>query len=307
MRDNQITVIGAANIDIHGFSFDQMIYKESNPGRVKFCLGGVGRNISENLARVGMNVSLISAIGGDANSRWLLSACTEIGIDMTGSIIFEDSQSSIYLDLMNSNGDMELGLSDLVVLEMMTPAHLIERHHLINSAKAIVLDTGLSEATIYHVLDNYAHVPIFIDPVSSPKAKKIKGRLKGIHTLKLNKLEAAFLTDIDIKDQASLKAASAAILKQGVKRVFITLGDEGVYYQEGSRAGSFKAATDQVVNATGAGDAFMAGTIYAFIKGYGLEETAKVATGFALITLSDENTVNPNISEEAVFAITGSI
>ena len=307
MRDNQITVIGAANIDIHGFSFDRMIYKESNPGRVKFCLGGVGRNISENLARVGVNVSLISAIGGDANSRWLLCACTEIGIDMAGSIIFEGSQSSIYLSLMNSNGDMELGLSDLVVLEMMTPGHLTERHQLINSAKAIVLDTGLSEASIYHVLDNYAHIPIFIDPVSSPKAKKIKGRLKGIHTLKLNKLEAAFLSDIAIEDQAGLSAAATELQSQGVKRVFITLGEEGVYYLEGSHAGSYKAAAKTVVNATGAGDAFMAGTIYAFIKGYDLEKTARVATGFSLITLGDENTVSSKISEEAVSAIIGTI
>lgn len=305
MSDNQITVIGAANIDIHGFSFEEMIPKESNPGRVKFCLGGVGRNISENLARVGMDVSLISAIGGDANSKWLLSSCREIGIDMSGTIVFEHMNSSIYLDLMNSSGDMELGLSDLVVLEMMTPEHLMARHDRINSAKIIVMDTGVSEAVLYHILDHYAHIPIFIDPVSSPKARKIKNRLGGIHTLKLNKLEASFLTDIKITDQDSLSAAAAEVIRQGVKRVFITLGEEGVYYREGSYGNCFKAAAQKVVNATGAGDAFMAGTIYAFIRGYDLDTTAKVASGFALITLADEHTVSPKITKEAVAEIVG--
>ena len=303
MKDSQITVIGAANIDIHGFSFDEMIHKESNPGRVKFCLGGVGRNISENLARVGMNVCLISAIGGDANSKWLLSACEEIGIDMSETLVFEDMNSSIYLDLMNSTGDMELGLSDLVVLEMISPKHLRARHDMINKSKVIVMDTGVSEAVLYHILDHYSHIPIFIDPVSSPKAKKIKNRLMGIHTLKLNKLEAAYLSDIKITGQESLSAAAISILKQGVKRVFITLGEDGVYYREGDLTGTFRLKAEKVVNATGAGDAFMAGTIYAFLKGFSLDDTAKIATGFALITLADESTVSPNISEEAITKI----
>ncbi len=300
MKDSQITIIGAANIDIHGFSFEEMIHKESNPGRVKFCLGGVGRNISENLARVGMGVRLISAVGGDANSKWLLSACEEIGIDMSETLIFEEMNSSIYLDLMNSNGDMELGLSDLVVLEMISPEHLRARHEIINKSKVIVMDTGVSEAVLFYILDHYSHIPIFIDPVSSPKAKKIKNRLMGIHTLKLNRQEAAYLSDVKITNQYSLSEAAAFILKQGVKRVFITLGEEGVYYREGSQAGSFRLKTEKVVNATGAGDAFMAGTIYAFIKGFDLEDTAKVASRFALLTLADESTVSSKITEEAV-------
>jgi len=44
----------------------------------------------------------------------------------------------------------------------------------------------------------------------------------------------------------------------------------------------------------------MAGTIYAFIKGLNMEDTAKIASGFALITLADENTVSPKISKESV-------
>ncbi len=302
-----ITVIGAANVDIHGFSFAEIVPKESNPGRVKFCLGGVGRNISENLVRAGMSVKLISSIGGDANSKWLLSACGEIGIDMSDTIIFEDMNSSIYLDLMNNNGDMELGLSDLLVLEMMTPEHLKARHETINSSKVIVVDTGVSEAVLFHILDHYNHIPIFIDPVSSPKAKKIKNRLQGIHTLKLNRLEAQYLADVKIVDQKSLANAAASILAQGVKRVFITLGEDGVYYREGRYANSFKAAAEKVINATGAGDAFMAGTIYAFIRGYDLDQTAKVASAFALITLADESTVSPKISEAELINTLGRI
>ncbi|MEI8216049.1 MAG: PfkB family carbohydrate kinase [Eubacteriales bacterium] len=305
MDKNQITIIGAANIDIHGFSFEEIMPKESNPGRVKFCLGGVGRNISENLARAGMKVRLISSIGDDSNSKWLLDSCTEIGIDISETIIHKGSNASIYLDIMNSNGDMEIAVSDLLALEMMTPQHLIEKHQLIDNSRVIVLDTGVSEDVIFHVLENYGHIPIFIDPVSSPKAKKIKNRLYGIHTLKLNKLEAGFLADIKITNKTSLEEAAKVILSQGVKRVFITLGGEGVYYKEGDYANSFKVEAAKIINTTGSGDAFMAGVVYSLIKDFDLDYTAKIATAFSLITLADENTVSPGISEMNIMDIAG--
>ncbi len=307
MNTNQITIIGAANVDIHGFSFDQIMPKESNPGKVKFCLGGVGRNISENLARAGLKPHLISSIGGDANSQWLLSACGEMGIDMSETIIFPEMNASIYLDIMNSQGDMELAISDLVVLEMMSPEHLKEKYELINNSKVIVLDTGVSVEVIFYILEKYNHIPIFIDPVSSPKCKKIKNKLKGIHTLKLNRLEAGFLTDIKIIDKETLIKSADSIIDQGVKRVFITLGEEGVYYREGDYSNSFKANAPKIVNTTGSGDAFMAGTVYSFIKDFDLDYTAKVASAFSIITLADENTVSPNISEENILDIVSKI
>jgi pseudouridine kinase len=303
LENNQITIIGAANIDIHGFSFDEIMPKESNPGRVKFCLGGVGRNISENLARAGGKVRLISSIGGDANSQWLLSACSDMGIDMSETIIFDNMNASIYLDIMNANGDMEIAVSDLVVLEMMKPDHLKTKHEIINNSRLIVLDTGVSEDVIFHILAHYSHIPIFLDPVSSPKAKKIKNKLKGIHTLKLNRLEAGFLADIKIVDEDTLIQAADIILSQGVKRIFITLGEKGVYYKEGEYSNSFKTRAPKIVNTTGSGDAFMAGTVYSFIKGYDLDYTAKVASAFSIITLADESTVSPNISEENIMDI----
>jgi pseudouridine kinase len=307
LENNKITVIGAANIDIHGFSFEEILPKESNPGRVKFCLGGVGRNISENLARAGAKVQLISSIGGDTNSQWLMASCRDMGIDMSETIVFPEMNASIYLDIMNANGDMELAVSDLVVLEMMSPEHLKEKHEVLNKARVIVLDTGLREDVIYHVLDNYRHIPIFVDPVSSPKAKKIKHRLQGIHTLKLNRLEAQFLTDTLIVDDAGLNAAAAAILDEGVQRVFITLGEAGVFYMEGTYSNRFKAGAAKIVNTTGAGDAFMAGVVYSFINGYDLDRTAQVASGFSFMTLADENTVSSNISELNILDIISKI
>ncbi len=51
MREKDyIVIIGSANIDVAGYSHHPLNYADSNPGKIKFTPGGVGRNIAHNLA-----------------------------------------------------------------------------------------------------------------------------------------------------------------------------------------------------------------------------------------------------------------
>ncbi|RKX80638.1 MAG: kinase, partial [Spirochaetes bacterium] len=79
MINNYVALIGAANIDIQGFSSNLIIARDSNPGSIEFCAGGVSRNIAENLSRLGVSTELISAIGGDPNGELILSSCRDCG------------------------------------------------------------------------------------------------------------------------------------------------------------------------------------------------------------------------------------
>ncbi|MEI8181049.1 PfkB family carbohydrate kinase, partial [Aestuariivirga sp.] len=63
----RVIVIGGANVDIKGRSRGSFVAGTSNPGEVTVSAGGVGRNIAENLARLGISVSLVTALGQDAN------------------------------------------------------------------------------------------------------------------------------------------------------------------------------------------------------------------------------------------------
>ena len=67
-----ISIVGGANMDIIGFPSDKLIIKDSNPGQVKVVLGGVGRNIRENLVRLGVETKLISAVGSDVYGEKIL-------------------------------------------------------------------------------------------------------------------------------------------------------------------------------------------------------------------------------------------
>ena len=75
-----VTVIGGIAINIEGIPFSPLISKDSNPGTVAFSFGGVGKNISENLAKLRISNQLISAVGKDKNGSEAIAYCKEAGI-----------------------------------------------------------------------------------------------------------------------------------------------------------------------------------------------------------------------------------
>ena len=69
MAQKRIAVIGGANVDIGGFVHDALRMRDSNIGTVRLSPGGVGRNIAENAARLGLQTEFVGALGGDLNGE----------------------------------------------------------------------------------------------------------------------------------------------------------------------------------------------------------------------------------------------
>ncbi len=295
-----VTLIGAANVDIQGFPFEKLISGDSNPGKVRICPGGVSRNIAENLSRMGVETELITAIGGGANGQYLIQSCRENGISIGHSLIIPEKDSSTYLAIMDVDGDMALALSDMSISDEISREFIKRNRNILEDSSIIELDSCLSEKVIEYILSEYSNVPIYIDPVSIGKAKKIKNNLKGIHTLKLNRIEAGFLSNSEIESEEDLKAAASYFLYRGVKRVFITLGKDGVYYYDGNTSGNIVPPPVKIKNATGAGDAFMAGVIFGSLQNYSMDKIAEYATGVSILALDAADTVNSEITVEKV-------
>ena len=76
MRLPYVVVVGGANVDLKAQSSEKAIAATSNPGHASLSAGGVGRNIAENLARLGTPTHLVAAIGVDQLGEWLVA---EIG------------------------------------------------------------------------------------------------------------------------------------------------------------------------------------------------------------------------------------
>ena len=295
-------VVGGMNMDIGGRSFRPLVMRDSNPGRVTMGLGGVGRNIAHNLRLLGADVRFLTAFGDDIYAREIEASCAELGIDISLARKVPGGRTPVYLFLDDSDGDMALAMSDMEICGRITPEYLEGCMDALNSARLVVLDTNIPEESVRFIAEN-CRVPLFADPVSTPKAGKLKGVLGRIHTLKANRLEAEELAGIRIADRDGLRRAADALLDTGMERVLITLGKDGVYAAErGGDTAEQPCLPAAVRNATGAGDAFMAATAWAWMNGKALAETCRVAAAAAAIAVEAEETISPEMSADAVKA-----
>ena len=292
-------VCGGVNIDIGAHSFAPLRAKDSNPGKVELSLGGVGRNIAHNMRLLGVPTYLLTAVGGDSRASQVEESCKELGIDLSHALHVPDGRTSTYVFVGDSDGDMAIAVSDMEICKKLTPDYFASQLDLLNGAAAVVVDANLPRESIAY-LTEHCTVPVFIDPVSTVKAEKLHGLLGRVHTLKPNCIEAELLSGVKITDDASLHKAAEALLAQGLQRVFISLGGDGVLAAQKDEMQLVPICKAEMRNATGAGDAMMAALVWSFLSGQSLTESAASGTAAAAIAVESEETINPNMSAEAV-------
>ena len=294
-----VTVVGGVNVDIGGRPEAALVARDSNPGAVHSSLGGVGRNIAHNMALLGLDVRLLTAFGDDLNAQKLAASCGELGIDISQSPVIPGGRTSTYLFINDERGDMALAVSDMEIYQHLTPQTLAQRHKLLDASQVVVIDTNIPEESIAWLAENCA-APLFADPVSTAKAVKLKPVLGKLHTLKPNRLEAELLSGVPITDEASLNKAADALLETGLRRVFISLGADGVFAADHSGRVQLPCLPAELVNATGCGDAFMAAIAWAYLRGTDLADTARAGLASSSIAMESKETINPAMSEEAL-------
>ncbi len=304
-EERYIVGVGAANIDLMGRSRAPLVMEDSNPGFIGMSVGGVTHNICENAARMGALVKLITAVGDDVYGEKIRRECQAAGIDTAGFLVAEGDSSSIYLSLHDHNGERAVAMSDMRVLQKLSVEFLKGKNSVLRGARAIVVDCGLPEEILGYIAAAYGgEIPVFVDPVSTAYAKKLRGRLRGFHTVKPNLLEAEILAEMKITTQEELAEAAGRLIQQGLSQVVVSLGKEGVYYQDREgRCLWARGEPMEVVNATGAGDAFMGGLVYAHLQGWPPEKTLPFAVAASRMAIAHQNTINPNISAENILAV----
>lgn len=304
MEDNKYAVvIGAANIDIGGTPYKPLIQGDSNPGVIKMSYGGVARNIAHNLTMLGVDVEFVTAAGDDTLGMEMLKRCEGTGMDTSLSVVVPGGSSSVYLFINDEKGEMELALSHVDIVKHITPEYLESIKDVINSAAVVVADCNLSQESILK-LKEICEVPIYMDTVSVSHADKIKGHLDGIDTLKPNLLEAEFLTDMIIESEYDCLEAARALINQGVRRVFISMGPHGMIAADKDHAIMVDRYPVTVRCTTGAGDSAMAAIVWSTLnedeEGDGLIAPAKAANAAASATISVDATIHPEMSDKLI-------
>ena len=170
----------------------------------------------------------------------------------------------------------------------------------IENAEYVILDADNPELLEYILNKFKGKTKFILDPVSATKAKKVKHLIKYFHTIKPNRLETELLCGFKIQSDEDLVKASDYFRSLGVENVFISLDADGIYYKNSSESGKIKTTCVEVKNVTGAGDSFVAGVGYGYMNNLSIKDTVKYAIAMSIVTITHEETINPNMSENFV-------
>ena len=307
--DTLISVVGGLNLDVQATCTNPFVYGDSNPGIIIPTPGGVGRNIAENLVRLGCKVEFISVVGDDPDSEWLIKSCKSIGIGTSGIIRIHKEKCSRYLCFIDSDGTLIGGLAAMDLFDHFDSRIIAKTKKILDSATDIVLDANPSVDAIQNLSEHWRDKLLLYDPVSSAKAGKAGASLGRFSMIKPNRFEAAVLSGVATDTNDGIRKASKKILDSGVKEVYISLEMLGIWWDNGHECGLIAPPVDlpMAVNVSGCGDAASAALVWASVSSAGTREKAACALAAALITAQDKATVSVKINPETIIKLSGGL
>ena len=293
----KIYVVGGANVDILARSYAPIIPADSNPGHVSYSFGGVAHNIACNLAKLGCNVEFITAISEDNFGKQVQQHCIDSGIGITHCQHFKKYSTSLYLAIVQPDGDMNVAIADMEILSHLDLEKVTKVLMEADKDDIVVIDTNLTIDQIRILVQN-CPCRIFADPISTTKAIKILPFLDKLYFLKPNHLEAETLSKMPCSTINGYVDNLCFFLDKGVKNIVISLGKDGIIASNGNEAYHVANVPMDILNTTGAGDSFMAGFIYGQYHGRTFLDSLYHAMAASYITLMSNETVNPLMSEK---------
>ena len=225
-----VTVVGGANMDISAQAGGALAAGDSIPGTIRYSPGGVGRNMAENLARLGVPVRLLTVLGDDAFGQALREATTALGVSMDGSPCISGGRTATYLSMHGPDGEVAMAVNDMDILQTLTPARCAQTLTQMQHDALLLLDCNLPAPTLAYLLAQ-GHAAA-VDGVSVAKCVRVANQLKGLFLLKLNHMEAQALTGLEVRSPEEAQTAARALQLQGVQRVLISLGALGVCWAD---------------------------------------------------------------------------
>jgi pseudouridine kinase len=296
-------VIGAASIDVKGRAHKTLQLGTSTPGEITVSFGGVGRNVAENLARLGQPTILLSAVGRDPFGAQILKRTASAGVDVSRVIISPQCHSAAYVAILDEVGSKTFAVDEMETIGLVTPAYLQTHRALFKDAAMLVIDANLSPSALTSAINAAKHhgVPVAADPASTTLAPRLKKHLPELALVRPNLAEAAILCGHPIHGRAEAMQAAKELVSQGVGTAVIALAEEGLCYATSAGSGYISAIRTKVVDYTGAGDALTATIVYGLINQFPIDEAMRLGVSAATLTLQCADTVCPDLSLERLY------
>ncbi len=288
-----VVVIGGSNVDVLARPHDVPVAATSNPGVVTVTAGGVGRNIAENLARLGTPVSLVSVVGVDAHGDLVLAATRAAGVDAT-LVRRSTTTTGTYVAVLDEVGELVTAVAAMDATAALSLDDLAAASGAIAAAGLLVLDGNLPSGVLGAAWDLAVSfgVGVVLDPVSVPKAAAIGGLLGPDRPL-------ALLSG-GVTELATLVRGDAGLLERGVEVLWERSGPAGSVLSTAQRVVHLPSLPARVEDVTGAGDAMLAAYCHASLSGSSPEDAARYGHAAAALTVASRHPVRPDLSDALV-------
>jgi ribokinase len=284
MRQPRIAVVGSANIDLTTFT-DQF----PRPGETIFGkdfhlgFGGKGANQAVAARLCGAQVSMIARVGDDLFGPATIQNFTAQGIDAGHVRTTPDVSSGVAPIFVDSAGQNRI----LVVMGAngkLAPADVDAAADVLRQADCIVLQLEVPLETVYYTL-RFARqngIRSILNP--APGATLDLAEVGNADYVIPNETEAEVLSGMPVGSLGDARACAVHLLENGLRRVIITLGENGALFASRENVTHVAAHRVQPVDTTGAGDAFIGSFATFLAEGCAEVEAIERANVFAALS-----------------------
>ncbi len=271
-------------------------------------LGGKGANPAVGLARMGVEAFLVGCVGADDFGRRAVEALAQEGVHTETMAILPDAATGVALIMVDDGGENTIlvvnGANDRLTPEQVRRA----LDPLWGDLNAVLVNFEVPEGAVAEAVRlALAHsVPVIVD--AGPPRHYSPETWRGATILTPNEIEAETLLGYPIADEASARRAARDLLETGPGAVVLKLGAQGALLATPEECTLIPPFKVEVVDTTGAGDAFAAGLVVALIEGKPLREAVRFANAAGALAVTQMGTMNamPTRAEvERLLAATG--
>ena len=288
-----VEVVGIGSCTVDYFAIVPRLLgpeEKINAERMEIHAGGVTANNLTQVARLGASTGWLGLIGDDENGRIIQKAFSDDGMDLSGIEIVKGEHSSLTWIPVDSVGERCIYMFPNITGKI--SCYQVDNRFAPHIKKAKHFHTEASQLPIVPVKEGMriakeANVRVLFDLDVSPSffaqsnlgtQEELTASLKLVDVLKPCKAAARELTG-----ETDYERIADKLLNLGPSLVAITMGADGCLIASRKQKVRVPAFRPDVVDTTGAGDAFMGGLSYALLQGWDQQRVGIFANACAAL------------------------
>lgn len=298
-----IVVIGSTFVDIKGYPMGQYIPDGRNAGSIEQVHGGVARNVVENIANIELRPAFVSLVDDNGAGLDVINKLNRHKVDTTYVKQTKDGMG-VWLALFDHTGNLAGSISKRPDLQPIYDILLEHGDEIISKADSVALELDLEKDVVKEVfrLAQKYNKQVFAVISNMSIALERRDFFQKLDCFVCNQQESGmlFIKDLEnLSPEEMLEQLPTLSKRAGIRKMIVTMGEKGaVYYSEDGEAGICPALTVDVVDTTGAGDAFFSGVTAGITYGKSLKESCEIGTRLSASVICTKDNVCPRFRPE---------